>query len=60
MTEGVHYIRDKATLLVDMKASTPTLDYSSNICTSIALYQLNMYKQIHAKTVATFIARLEG
>ncbi len=41
-------------VLLDMKASTPTPD-SSNICTSIALYQSNMYKQIQAKIIETFI-----
>ncbi len=53
-------------VLLDTKASTPTLN-SSNICTSIALHQSNMYKQIQTKIMATFIqayvqgwARLEG
>ena len=39
---------------MDIEASTPTLD-SSNICTSIALYQSNMYKQIQTKTIESFI-----
>ncbi len=53
MTDGVHYIRDKA---------TPPGHESENANTRflehlhvIAFCQSNMYKQIQAKTIETFI-----
>ncbi len=54
MTEGVHYIRDKATPLghESEHANTPFLEH---FCTSIVLCLSNMYKQIQAKTIETFI-----
>ncbi len=53
MTEGVHYIRDKATPLEHESehANTRFLEHLH----VIAYCQSNMYKQIQAKTVETFI-----
>ncbi len=53
MIEGVHYIRDKATPPghESEHANTPFLKHLHEI----ALYQSKMYKQIQAKSVATFI-----
>ena len=53
MTDGVHYIRDKASPLghESEDANTRFLEHLH----VIALYQSNMYKQIQAKTIETFI-----
>ncbi len=53
MTEVVHYIRDRATPLghESKHTNTPFLEHLH----VIAFYQANMYKQIQAKTIDTFI-----
>ncbi len=53
MTDGVHYIRDKTTPLVHESehANTRFLEHLH----VIAFCQSDMYKQIQAKTVETFI-----
>ncbi len=53
VTEGVHYIRDKATPLGHESKHTNTRFLEP--LHVIAFCQSNMYKQIQAKTIETFI-----
>ncbi len=54
MTEGVHYIRDKASPLVHESEHANTRLFLEHLHV-IALCQSDMYKQIQAKTIEAFI-----